>query len=134
MIDDRRSLSFLFHCCSHLGMSLFHRFDNDSLPADGETLTPSDQCCDPHNNNCKTPMHVWEARCPRCNGSGVISYVEGGSRRRSRRRLATCAACSGVGKLILSFHPDHVGFYEIICDLQYSVCVCVCLHKHRFAF
>ena len=42
---------------------------------------------------CRTPIHVWEAKCTSCGGSGTINTT--GSR--GRRGLAVCLKCAGVG-------------------------------------
>ena len=79
----------------HLAMSLFTVLKGDSLPPEGQTLTSADQCCDPYNSICKTPLDVWETKCPRCGGSGMVRNSTGGHG--SRRGLASCLACSGMG-------------------------------------
>lgn len=73
-------------------MSLFTSVGGE-LPADGDTLTPNELCCDPASSLCKTPLHVWETKCHRCGGSGVVNTTG----RKGRRGLGTCMACSGLG-------------------------------------
>jgi DnaJ-class molecular chaperone len=59
-------------------------------------LALEDELCDVEVRNCRTPVYTWEHTCDTCGGSGtVVSYT--GSRKKARRRLATCLACSGLG-------------------------------------
>ena len=79
------------YSCRHLSLSLFTRVND--VPPDGAVLTPAEECCDPFLSNCRTPIYVWETKCPQCSGSGTVNTR--GSR--GRRALSTCLSCAGIG-------------------------------------
>jgi hypothetical protein len=79
-------------------MSMFKRLGN--LPFDGRTLTTSEESCDPYEELCKTPLHVWEVKCTRCCGTGHarLSASRGRGGSRARGSLSICLVCSGLGE------------------------------------
>ncbi|PSC74963.1 heme oxygenase [Micractinium conductrix] len=88
---------------THMPTSLFTTFPR--LPPDGSTITPEEARCNPDEERCRTPIHVWETRCSGCYGSGTARSDGGGSgghRARghvtARHRLVTvCLLCHGLG-------------------------------------
>ena len=71
-----------------------------------QTRNRADERCNPMEQRCQTPMHVWEASCAACGGLGASrprARFAGGGRGRGRGRgtphaaYTTCAVCTGVG-------------------------------------
>jgi hypothetical protein len=57
-----------------------------------------EEFCKPDEQRCRQPIHVWEARCATCSGTGAArSYSGSRGRRGSRSTLATCMVCHGLG-------------------------------------
>ena len=90
---------------THLPLTLFKRLTN--LPFEGRTLTPTEESCDPYEELCKTPLHVWEERCKRCYGSGHVrgSASRGRGGARARGSLNVCLICTGLGALLVETGP-----------------------------
>jgi hypothetical protein len=56
--------------------------------------------CDPEERRCRTPIHVWEARCSSCTGTGTArsrATRSRGSRRSPYRSGCVCMMCHGLG-------------------------------------
>ena len=71
-----------------------------------QTRNRADERCNPMEQRCQTPIHVWEASCAACGGLGASrprARFAGGGRGRGRGRgtphaaYTTCAVCTGVG-------------------------------------
>lgn len=90
----------------HMPSSLFTNFPK--LPPDGSTLTPEEARCNPEVERCHTPIHVWEARCTACGGSGTSRSYSSHSR---HRLVAVCLLCHGLGYVRHSTtHTDTVPY------------------------
>jgi len=79
-------------CRAHLPLSLFSRVKN--MPPEGFTLTDGERSCDRNEVFCRTPLHVWELKCPKCLGSGNVAVDR---RKKKSRILSVCPQCSGLG-------------------------------------
>ncbi|EFN53781.1 expressed protein [Chlorella variabilis] len=86
----------------HLPSSLYANFPK--LPPDGSTLTPEEAKCNPEVERCHTPIHVWEARCTACDGTGTArSYTSHGR----HRLVCVCLLCHGLGYVRHSTTHQH---------------------------
>jgi hypothetical protein len=86
-----------------LPLSLFHPFKK--LPADGTTVPAEEELCDPEEEKCNTALHVYEARCTICDGTGWARAPTNGR----RGQLGTCMCCHGLGyvrRTTSRFVPD----------------------------
>ncbi|KAI3425240.1 hypothetical protein D9Q98_009008 [Chlorella vulgaris] len=83
----------------HMPTSLFSYFTG-KLPPEGSTVTDEETSCDPEERRCRTPIHVWEARCSSCTGTGTArsrATRSRGSRRSPYRSGCVCMMCHGLG-------------------------------------
>ena len=85
-------IRLLGECRTHLPLSLFTRVKN--MPPEGFTLTDVERSCDRNEVFCRTPLHVWELKCPKCLGSGSVAVDR---RKKKSRILSVCPQCSGLG-------------------------------------
>ncbi|WPT10699.1 hypothetical protein PSENEW3n2_00001871 [Picochlorum sp. SENEW3] len=76
---------------THLPMSLLVRMKD--IPPEGYTLSEKDRTCNVEEQFCRTPLHVWEIKCPECHATGNLPVV----RKRKTRILCVCPTCSGLG-------------------------------------
>lgn len=86
-----------------LPLSLFHPYKK--LPPEGTTVPADEELCDPEEENCKTVLHVYEARCTICDGTGWARAPTNGR----RGHLGTCMTCHGLGyvrRTTSRFCPD----------------------------
>lgn len=72
-------------------MSLLVRMKD--IPPEGYTLSEQDRTCNIEEKFCRTPLHVWEIKCPECHATGKLPVV----RKRKNRILCVCPTCSGLG-------------------------------------
>ncbi|KAF6257817.1 hypothetical protein COO60DRAFT_1521822, partial [Scenedesmus sp. NREL 46B-D3] len=75
------------------------------LPPDGTTIPADEELCNPEEENCKTLLHVYEARCTACDGTGWARAPTNGR----RGHLGTCMTCHGLGcvrRTTSRFCPD----------------------------
>lgn len=86
-----------------LPLSLFHPYKG--VPPEGTTLPLDEERCDPEEELCRTPLHVYEARCTACSGTGWARAPTNGR----RGQLSVCMVCHGlayVRRTTSRFCPD----------------------------
>lgn len=94
-----------------LQLSIFHPYKK--LPPEGVTVPLEEEMCDPETETCKTPLHVYEARCVHCYGTGWSRLPSNGR----RGHLATCVVCHGLGyvrRTTARFTPDVPDKHQIM--------------------
>lgn len=65
---------------------------------------PQEAKCNPEVERCHTPIHVWEARCTACDGTGTArSYTSHGR----HRLVCVCLLCHGLGYVRHSTTHQH---------------------------